>query len=425
MRCKLIFLSTLFFSVSLWASSPSDDLSIDLNPEYKNIRTYVEEIPKSSEHDLDSLANNLIKDKKNDSEKAYAIYYWLTNNIKYDVLGLKSGNLGDLSPVGVLKSRLTVCSGYSRLFVALGKRAGLDVKEIVGDAKGYGGLGGGGHAWNAVKINGEWKLLDATWGAGSLVNDKFKRIQKDYYFFTDPKKFIYAHFPDDSKWQLLAKPITKAEFVNSVELKPSFFLYKLNLDSHTESTISTNKELEITLEAPADIIFSTTIVDSLSNKLKEYTFTQRSGNKQHFYITLPKNGRYRFNIFARNIAEIGSSYAQVLTYYIEANNWTGKLKKYPDDTITFGESKAFLFKPFMFNLEKGKEYEFEIMVPDVASVAVVEKRGIDKPKFHFLTKSGNFFSGKVSASFGSSLSIAAKLDSKKGSFSGLLRYKVE
>ena len=70
----------------------------------------------------------------------------------------------------VLKNRFAVCSGYANLYQALGEKMGLKSAVVIGYAKGLGYLVGNAsdanHAWNAVRINNSWYLIDATWGAG-------------------------------------------------------------------------------------------------------------------------------------------------------------------------------------------------------------------------------------------------------------------
>ena len=75
------------------------------------------------------------------------------------------------------------------------------------------------HAWNAVKINGEWYLLDATWGAGGVGDIEIKRWWqrkpkkkevfvkgfRPYYFFTHPDTFFLKHFPQDTSMLLTAR----------------------------------------------------------------------------------------------------------------------------------------------------------------------------------------------------------------------------
>ena len=52
------------------------------------------------------------------------------------------------------------------------------------------------HAWNLVLLEGEWRPLDCTWGAGYLHEDgTFRRELSDHWFLTDPVEFLLTHFP--------------------------------------------------------------------------------------------------------------------------------------------------------------------------------------------------------------------------------------
>ncbi|MCA9636489.1 MAG: hypothetical protein KC420_10730, partial [Myxococcales bacterium] len=66
----------------------------------------------------------------------------------------------------VLRTGLGVCAGYSNLIKAIGDVTGDEIVVVTGDSRGIGGeISGGGHAWNAAKIDGAWHLVDSTWDA--------------------------------------------------------------------------------------------------------------------------------------------------------------------------------------------------------------------------------------------------------------------
>jgi len=104
---------------------------------------------------------------------------------------------------------MSVCAGYANLFLSLAEARRLEA-VVSGYAKGIGyGLGQTtftqpNHAWNAVRIDGQWRLLAATWGAGYLSpSSAFERAFNAHYFLTRPELFIYDHLPEDPRWQLL------------------------------------------------------------------------------------------------------------------------------------------------------------------------------------------------------------------------------
>jgi hypothetical protein len=111
------------------------------------------------------------------------------------------------------------------------------------------------HFWNVVQIHNEWRFVDCSWGAGHLEDGgKFRRSYKEFYFLTDPDKFIIEHFPysnDDSHysetWQLLGKPWSIDQF--SRRLKPYSKALDCGLEatSHKDGVIQVNKEVVILL----------------------------------------------------------------------------------------------------------------------------------------------------------------------------------
>ena len=189
------------------------------------------------------LASLLSRYTKTEAEKARIIYSWITYNITYDVSAFLSGDYRNLNTQEILKTRTGVCSGFASLYKDLAKAMGLDVVVVDGYAKGYGYVGNTteiNHAWNAVKINNKWYLLDSTWGAGNINTGQFNRQFNPYYFATPPSQFILDHFPVKSKWQLLENNYTKQQFDTTPKISPDFFKDGLQLVSHHHHTCEFN-----------------------------------------------------------------------------------------------------------------------------------------------------------------------------------------
>ena len=72
--------------------------------------------------------------------------------------------------------------------------------------------------WNSVFVDGSWRLLDPFWGAcsqnseGDVTSDTV-----DWFLFTEPRQFLYSHFPETPQWQLVEQPITQQEFESQVK----------------------------------------------------------------------------------------------------------------------------------------------------------------------------------------------------------------
>lgn len=133
--------------------------------------------PRQQVTSLQILAQQLTAPFPSLTDKARAIFTWLHHNIDYNVRDFFGGCVKGSTPQSTCHTGLAVCEGYAALFTNLATYAGLESIVISGHGKGFGyePLAAGaplppfkaGHAWNAVKIdNGEWKLVDACWGAG-------------------------------------------------------------------------------------------------------------------------------------------------------------------------------------------------------------------------------------------------------------------
>ncbi|KAI9749367.1 MAG: hypothetical protein M4579_006898 [Chaenotheca gracillima] len=160
---------------------------------------------------LDWLAQNLTSQFSSLTDKARVIFTWLHHNVEYDVKAFFGGNIQPSTPQSTLSSGLAVCEGYAALFTALASKAGLESIVVGGHGKGYGfttlkpgspipPYDPSGHAWNAVKIDeGEWKLLDPCWGAGT-VNGAGQPYNKRFapcFFTMDNVEFGLRHFPQN------------------------------------------------------------------------------------------------------------------------------------------------------------------------------------------------------------------------------------
>lgn len=216
----------LLFTIALQAQSAAEVDSI--------VRLYPKHF--SSPEDLSQKIQN---DFSTDFGKARAIFSWLAFNVRYDVKSylnpkpakkikykteeerqLKVKQQYDQMLATVLHKKKAVCQGYSELFNYVALQVGLESQVNVGDAKTrvY-DIGRRRvrvtHAWNSVKIDGVWRLIDATWGAGfvDLEKEKFYRSFKPLYFDTPPKLFFTEHYPATGKW--FDTIVDKSEFLKA------------------------------------------------------------------------------------------------------------------------------------------------------------------------------------------------------------------
>lgn len=97
--------------------------------------------------------------KTSDYDKALWLHDWILDHIVYD------NSLVYCGAEGALARGTGTCESYHRAYTKLLERAGLQTGRIEGN----------GHVWTAVKIDGAWCQIDATWDDGGHA----------YQFLTD------------------------------------------------------------------------------------------------------------------------------------------------------------------------------------------------------------------------------------------------
>ena len=188
--------------------------------DYTNIDKVATNVPKEVEKEVASLAKFIADNATSDLEKVRGAYVWITYNISYDHEAIKDGAKRiNHNNEDVLRRRKAICFGYATLFKTLCKYMKIDAEVVSGYSRGtitaIPDLEEPDHAWNAVKIDSTWHLLDATWGSSAINNVGFlTESQDNQYFLVDPRKFILSHLPQDPMWQLLSCPIDLKTFSN-------------------------------------------------------------------------------------------------------------------------------------------------------------------------------------------------------------------
>ncbi|PWJ38651.1 transglutaminase domain-containing protein [Sediminitomix flava] len=273
----------------------------------------------------EKIASKINKDFKEEVDKVGAIYFWIANNIAYDVetlyskknkkgvyftyrtkeeLKRKEQKYNEKLVRSVLKKKVAICDGYSRIFKSLCDLTDIECVIISGSSKTVKGDIGiypkvEDHAWNAVKINNEWKLIDSTWGAGYVNSELFIKEYDESYFFTDPEFFFYKHYPSDAKWLLISK--TKEDFANL----PLYYSEYLNSDFKIESP-----QIGVIDSSEGDkVIF---YLNSETSRKLTYAFNndkystriEIKKDKGKPYFEIPKGGRKRgyLTIYCNNKA---------------------------------------------------------------------------------------------------------------------------
>ncbi len=403
-----------------------NNFSSRLNLSYEEIDRHALSAPASARATVESLAAYLIEPAKNDREKARAIFRWIAANIDYNVQVFFRGGPGPTAAADVLKSGKSVCYGYSDLFLALAKEAGLEAAMVSGYGKGYGYQPGdnfsgpSNHAWNAVLINGSWYLIDSTWGAGYVSGEgKFVRHFDDHYFMTPPTQFIYDHFPEEERWQLLDCPISEEQFEGLPCLESDFFSLGLSAAGLPQGVIEAGGRANISIQAPEDVLMTAGLeyAGAAAGRpdLDRRTFCQRRDGKYEILAEFPEAGRYILKAYARKRSDPGE-YNSVMELGVNATTADEGGLGFPLAYSAFTEAGAYLYSPMQGRLTVGESYWFRIFVPGAQEVAVVSGETWSR-----LASRGEVFEGNATVAKGET-GVYAKIGGAE--WDGMVRYQL-
>ncbi len=141
---------------------------------------------------LESVADTIVADCDakgfaTEYEKALFFHDRITQGVEYDHSWTYAG------AAGVLLRKKGTCESFHRAYTMLLERAGIATSRQIG----------GGHVWTAVRLDGVWTMVDATWDAGTFAE---AQEYKSHLYFGITDEMIakthtgasYSGYPCDS-----------------------------------------------------------------------------------------------------------------------------------------------------------------------------------------------------------------------------------
>ena len=133
----------------------TDSYKIELRPEYEYAASEYQNYAAVVEAAFQPKINEL--SGCSDYEKVVGVYEYLIDYTEYD-----DAYVGK-SIYEMARDHRAVCEGYARATQYMLTKLGVETLYVVGNAgNGEGGMEG--HAWNIVKLDGEYYNVDTTWG---------------------------------------------------------------------------------------------------------------------------------------------------------------------------------------------------------------------------------------------------------------------
>nr|WP_322624741.1 transglutaminase domain-containing protein [uncultured Flavobacterium sp.] len=290
--------------------------------------------------DLYLLVSQLTENCTTETEKARAIFVWITDNIAYDYRAFnkhklpkrpkpKKGKNYDFIVAQwkvdytdrVLRKGKAVCEGYSMLFNCMCDYAGLKTDYVPGYVKSQpnqiGRMGILDHTWNGILLDGKYYFLDATWAAGGCSTDKKGRLDgffknfDDFYWLTPVEKFCMDHYPEDKDNRGVAEypvekyknnPYIKKSHIRQINiLCPISGLIEAHLGEPVSFTFEYDQNINsIYLNTNTKRLKKVSINNSETEKyltetsltIPETAFTKNGNTYQFDYLVNNKNTRY-------------------------------------------------------------------------------------------------------------------------------------
>lgn len=260
---------------------------------FENVDAIVLKYPNFSK--VEDLANQIEKDFTTDKDKSRAAFFWLAKNIRYNLKQFysqtkrsyrfqyaseeeKEQKLQELKNklvADTFKNKSGVCEEYAQSFKKICDLLNIESAVLTGHVRNNSREIGivpssTNHAWNAVKIDEKWLILDATWAAGYENNGNWIRDFNDYFFDMPKDKIFKSHFPSETIWVLRFGRMTLEEFYNQPIYSPSFLHLKATLISPSTGIIkrksSENIEIQFKDLNPNSLIFYTINETRLAQK---------------------------------------------------------------------------------------------------------------------------------------------------------------
>jgi len=166
-----------------------------------------------------SILSNVDANSMSDFEKVKFVNDYIVKNTVYS----EDTTLSPHSAIAVLKEHKGVCQGYALLALKMLRELGIETLYVVGE------VNTGPHAWNLVKVNGEWYHLDTTWN--DPVPDRGNAVRYQYFLVDD------ATMKLDHRWEAGNYPkATSKQYAFMEKMDHAFekggYIYYSNLQDH-------------------------------------------------------------------------------------------------------------------------------------------------------------------------------------------------
>ncbi len=249
----------------------------------------------------DEIISSVIKEDMSDYEKELALYDYIISHAKYDIKNYDKGSipLESHNPYGILIKGVGVCDGYAYSLQILLSKCGIDNLVVFG--KGNSLNGWEGHAWNMVKINGEYFHIDATFD-DPVTQDNRNMLRHMHFNLSDKQMSInhtwekedYPKCTVDNKNFSLLRSDNKIFVVNDSYYFSIIkdYIYKVSFDGSSSKKICDDKAADFIVADKWIYFINLSDNSSLYKIALDGSSKEKLVNKSCEYISFADNWIY-------------------------------------------------------------------------------------------------------------------------------------
>ncbi|KAJ2884099.1 hypothetical protein H4R27_002323 [Coemansia aciculifera] len=169
-------------------------------------------------------------------EQVRAVFIWIASNIQYDPSPAESNDDFEQqeAPNAVLQRRRSRGPGFAYLFDAMMGALDIESHAVRGYLRQpldtYQGavMPAANHVWNAVCLDGEYRLVDTACAAKSHPLNAESKTDS-WFFMASPKDTLFTHFPVSASNQFVDPVVPLSVFWMLPYVRPTYFQAKVKL----------------------------------------------------------------------------------------------------------------------------------------------------------------------------------------------------
>lgn len=149
---------------------------------------------------VDFVLTEVLQPGMSDYERELAVHDYIIDKAEYDsdtlsILPFFQNSPENTNPYGALIDGRAVCSGYSSTFQLFMKLIGIECITVHGE----GNHDREEHAWNMVRLDGDWYCVDVTWDDPTGLSFVSESLAHKYFNVTSDFMRNTNHFWDESE----------------------------------------------------------------------------------------------------------------------------------------------------------------------------------------------------------------------------------